>query len=378
MTGIFFYAPMKAPDDPVPSGDRRIARLLWRALQIGGYTPILASRLRAHNGAGDAERQRQIREQAELECQRLAAVYRETGAPRPSAWLTYHVYYKAPDWLGPRMSRDLGIPYLIVEPSFAPKRAEGLWREGHRSTAKAISAADWLFCLNRLDMACVRPLVKSTARLRYLSPFIEAADRKPGLDRNDLAARWRLDADRHWLLAVGMFRHGDKLTSYRRLAEAVRQLPGQDWQLLVVGDGPALSDVAAAFSGNTAVHLLGQCDAPTIDALMAAAALYVWPAAGEAFGMAFLEAARQGLPAVAGHERGVPDIVLDGVTGLLVPPDRPVAFANAVRRLLDAPAERRRFGIAARKSIARHHSLETAAARLTGAIATVSREHPIR
>ncbi|WP_199699382.1 hypothetical protein [Oleomonas cavernae] len=52
---IAFYAPLKSPDDPVPSGDREMARLLFAALARAGYAPELASRLRLYNGRGDAD-----------------------------------------------------------------------------------------------------------------------------------------------------------------------------------------------------------------------------------------------------------------------------------------------------------------------------------
>ncbi|MDF2367720.1 glycosyltransferase family 4 protein, partial [Sneathiella sp.] len=66
--------------------------------------------------------------------------------------------------------------------------------------------------------------------------------------------------------------------------------------------------------------------------------LYVWPACGEAYGMAFLEAEGCGLPVVAGNIRGVPDVVMNNKTGLLTPPEDAVAFAGAIDRLLaDAP-----------------------------------------
>ena len=46
---IAFYAPLKPPDHPVPSGDRRVAQLLWQALQMGGHEPVLASRFRSRD-----------------------------------------------------------------------------------------------------------------------------------------------------------------------------------------------------------------------------------------------------------------------------------------------------------------------------------------
>ena len=61
----------------------------------------------------------------------------------------------------------------------------------------------------------------------------------------------------------------------------------------------------------------------------------VAPAVDEPYGMTVLEAGSHGLPVVATRSGGHPEMVQDGVTGLLVPPDDPKALARALERLLD-------------------------------------------
>ena len=51
---VMFYAPLKPPTHPVPSGDRRIARLLMRAIEAAGHSVELATRFRSRDGSGDA------------------------------------------------------------------------------------------------------------------------------------------------------------------------------------------------------------------------------------------------------------------------------------------------------------------------------------
>ncbi|MBT3702733.1 MAG: glycosyltransferase, partial [Alphaproteobacteria bacterium] len=82
---------------------------------------------------------------------------------------------------------------------------------------------------------------------------------------------------------------------------------------------------------------------------------------GEAYGMALLEAQASALPVVAGNLRGVPDVVRDGETALLVPPEDPAAFAAAVKRLLEDQNLRQRFGSRAALFVAEDRSLERAA-----------------
>ena len=50
---IAFYAPLKSPDHPVPSGDRRVAQLFFAALRVAGHDAFLASRFRSYEGRGD-------------------------------------------------------------------------------------------------------------------------------------------------------------------------------------------------------------------------------------------------------------------------------------------------------------------------------------
>src|SRR5437899_5024813 len=99
---IAFYAPLKSPTHGTPSGDRRVAGLLLDALAHAGHRVQVASTFRTYDGDGDAARQRALRAQGEALAEQLAADWKAGAADaRPELWFTYHLYYKAPDWLGP-------------------------------------------------------------------------------------------------------------------------------------------------------------------------------------------------------------------------------------------------------------------------------------
>lgn len=370
---VAFYAPMKPPDHPVPSGDRRMARLLMSAVEMGGHAVELASRFRAYDGIGDPPTQRALAIQGHDEARRLLLRYRQCDAPQ--AWITYHVYHKSPDWLGPAVACGLGIPYIVVEPAHAPKRAGGAWDVGFQGAARALGKADALLCLTRLDLALIAPLAKPGAVVEFLPPFLDAgpyfdaAYRRPQL-RQELSQRYGLDPDETWLLAIGMMRRRDKLDSYRLLGQALQRLPAQGWLLLVVGDGAERGAVEAAL-GPRAIYA-GEQPPEAIARFCAAADLCVWPAMGEAYGMALLEAQAAGLPVLAGNARGVPDVVDDGVTGVLVPPDDAACFATALRELLADPARRANLGAAAQRRAATH-DLPAVAARLDALLRELTR-----
>jgi glycosyltransferase involved in cell wall biosynthesis len=369
---VAFYAPLKPPTAAVPSGDRQMARTLMAALAASGHDVELASRFRSRDGAGDPDRQRRLAGLGRRLAERLIRRY-GTMPPRrrPAAWFTYHLYHKAPDWLGPRVAGALGIPYLVAEASFAPKRENGAWALGHAAVREAIRRADAIIGLNSHDMTCVARLVADPERLHAFRPFADVAPFAAAAEartahRAGLVSALNLDPAAVILLAVAMMRPGDKLASYRLLGSALAPLAGAPWQLVVVGDGSARDDVRSALAplGAERVRFAGERAGADLPRFYAAADVCVWPAVNEAYGVSLLEAQAAGVPVVAGRVGGVGDIVRDGETGLLVAPGDPAGFGAAVHSLLRAPDVRARFSAAARRITARDHTIEAAARRL--------------
>ena len=364
---IAFYAPLKSPGHARPSGDRRIAQLFINALQLAGCEVELASEMRAWEGAGDAHRQAQIKAQGQQAAAQLIARYRkQPAAQKPRCWFTYHPYHKAPDWMGPAVSEALDIPYIIAEASVAHKQQLGRWSDGYAQALEAVRRADLIFNLNSNDLAGLRPFVRRPENIISLKPFMNipaSANTTKLRLRDDIAAQRNLEPNRYWLLCVAMMRNDSKLESYRILADTTARIERSDWQLLVVGDGPAESAVRDLFNFHPPgrVHLLGRLDADFICRLMRASDLLVWPAQNEAFGMAVLEALGCGLPVVAGHSGGIGDIVSHTVTGLLVEQPDGRTMAAAVEKLLADPTTLARMSVASLAAFHRHHRLDHAA-----------------
>ncbi|MGH7093664.1 MAG: glycosyltransferase family 4 protein [Stellaceae bacterium] len=364
---VAFYAPLKPPDHPVPSGDRRLARLFLAALRRAGYAPSVASRLRAYDGIGDARRQAAVAARAEQTAARLMQQWREQPAEAPRLWFTYHHYYKAPDFLGPVVCDGLGIPYVVAEASFAAKRAAGPWALYHHAAEAALRRADAVIGLNPADRAGVLSVLDDPARWVALPPFLDAAAYRPAPRRNIGPAR---------LITVAMMRAGDKFVSYRLLGEALARLGDLAWTLEVIGDGPARAAVAAALAPlGERVAFAGALPEGEIAGRLAGADLFVWPAINVAFGMALLEAQASGLPVVAGASGGVGGIVADNATGLLVPPGDAAAFAEAMRSLIADPARRLTMAKAAWRKVRQEHDLTRAAAALQVLITRLRMAH---
>jgi glycosyltransferase involved in cell wall biosynthesis len=348
---VAFYAPLKPPDHPVPSGDRRVARLLIAALESRGHEVVLASRLRSRDPTGT-----RLARFAALAPRLAARVVRRLKPNPPAAWLTYHLYDKAPDWIGPAVSRAFGIPYLVAEASVAPSRAEGPRAIGHRAVLDALAQARAVLALSRRDMECLAPSLPDASRLIHFPPFLDAAP---------FAAAPRRTNDPPRLLAIGMMRPGAKRDSYHLLSQALIRLTDRAWTLDIVGDGPARAEIEADFAPLAdRIRFLGAAEPAALPALCASADLAVWPAVDEAFGMALIEAQAAGTPVVAGGYGGVPEVIADGATGLVTRPGDVAGFAAAVAALLDDPAGRETMGRAARAHVRAHHDLPAAASRL--------------
>jgi glycosyltransferase involved in cell wall biosynthesis len=105
-------------------------------------------------------------------------------------------------------------------------------------------------------------------------------------------------------------------------------------RLLIVGDGPLRDELEAQVpaSFRNSVHFLGtRSDIPQI---MAASDVVVLPSSYEPFGMVLVEAMAAARPVIGTRVDGIPELIDDGITGLLVPPDDSVALSDAILRIL--------------------------------------------
>lgn len=362
---IAFYAPLKAPDHPVPSGDRAMARLLIRALQAGGHAVDVACDLRSY--AEHETDQAPIRAAANSEIDRLREAWATAPNQAPDLWFTYHLYYRAPDWIGPPMARLLNIPYVVAEASFAMKRATGVWSMGHDAVRQALRQAGLVLALARGDIAGLAKVPVPESRIVPLAPFVDvgALQRASGAVPKRQARAALLGGDAAAgpvLLAVGMMRHRAKLESYRLLAQALGQLADLDWTLVIVGDGPARGRIEALFAGLPAarVRFLGAVPADAMAPVYQGADIFTWPGVNEAYGMVYLEAQSCGVPVVATDSGGVANVVHNGTSGILVGAGQAGAYADALGRLITDAAKRQALGRCAQRFVAETHSLEQA------------------
>jgi glycosyltransferase involved in cell wall biosynthesis len=151
-------------------------------------------------------------------------------------------------------------------------------------------------------------------------------------------------------------------TLLRAFARAVASLP--ELTLEIAGDGPlraALETLAVQLGVDRAVTFAGRV--ARTEPVYERAAVVVVPSRGEGFGMVALEAAERGRAVIASAVGGLPEIVEDGATGLLVPPDDVERLAAAIAELAADSARAAVFGAAARRRALREFTLDRCADR---------------
>jgi glycosyltransferase involved in cell wall biosynthesis len=156
------------------------------------------------------------------------------------------------------------------------------------------------------------------------------------------------------IMAVG------RLVSYKGFEFLLQAMQNIDAKLLLIGTGPArmqLQLAAERFGVSNKAYLLGAVD--DLVPYYKASSMLVLPSVSraESFGMVQIEAMAAGIPVINTQiDSGVPEVSIDGVTGITVPPRDPAALATAIRTLLDSPTMRVNYGQAGALRAEREYS----------------------
>ena len=164
--------------------------------------------------------------------------------------------------------------------------------------------------------------------------------------------------DRRVLMHISNFRAVKRVRDVVRIfAKVAAETPSV---LVMVGDGPerpAAEDEARALGVTNSVFFLGKIE--TVAPLLASADVFLLPTSSESFGLSALEAMASGVPVVGSDSGGLPEVVTNGVTGLLYPVGDVDSMAAGVLSIITHPSRQADMGAAGAEDARKRFALDT-------------------
>jgi glycosyltransferase involved in cell wall biosynthesis len=259
----------------------------------------------------------------------------------PAVVLTYHMDASADGLKGAmfELHREMLQPWILSHANRVLVSS--------RDYADSSALARTEEALNRIDVC----------------PFgVDSVRFQPG-DESTLRTELGIDERTPVLLFVGALDAAHRFKGLDVLLVALASLRGPQWSLVVVGDGDERSrfqNVVRGLGLESRIAFAGDVSDELLPRYYRLADLHVLPSTSraEAFGLVTLEAAACGLPSIVSDLPGVRANVIDGTTGLVVPPADANALASAIDRLLRSPEYRRSLGGHARLRVEREYRWE--------------------
>ncbi|MCL4553382.1 MAG: glycosyltransferase family 4 protein [Candidatus Marsarchaeota archaeon] len=217
------------------------------------------------------------------------------------------------------------------------------------------------------------------ARIRLVYPGVDVNRFHPRVTGARVRARYGINGDKV-ILTTGRLAAGERYKGHDTVIECMptilNQIPNVAY--LVVGDGPdrwRIETLARKHNLDGRVVFAGAVPEEELPEFYAACDVFVMPSREgqnkhggtitEGFGIVFLEAGASGKPVVGTRVGGIPDAVVDGVTGLLVTPGNKKQLAEAIIALLQDPTLEKRLGEAARSRAEQEFQWDFAARRVS-------------
>ena len=232
------------------------------------------------------------------------------------------------------------------------------------------------YALARADRVSATGMRLAEATLRYMPPGKDVAVIPYGVDLDRFSPRQGNVGDSFVAGSVGRL-SPEKGLKYllQAMATVIREEPRA--RLLLAGGGPeraALERLASRLGLAGRVEFAGEVAHEQVPDVLARMDVFAMPSTWEGFGVAALEAEAMELPVVASNVHGIPDVVEDGVSGILVPPKDVDALVAAILRLLRDGEERRRMGHAGRELVACRYSWTDSTRRMEALYEELTRE----
>jgi glycosyltransferase involved in cell wall biosynthesis len=243
--------------------------------------------------------------------------------------------------LGALAAKLAGVPCVLSRRvDSVPKGRLSRWSYG--------ALNDRIICISQAIFDVLRRFGVRRDRLVLIRSSVRAEDWQSPAPREAFLAEFALPAE---ALVIGVVAQLVPRKGHAYLFEAARML-GPRVRIVCFGEGASRGELegkAAELGMSDAVRFAGHRN--DLPRWMGNLDLVVHPATMEGLGVSLLQAASAGVPVVASAVGGIPEAILDGVTGRLVPPRDVAALGTTIRELLHDPARRAAMGQAARQRV---------------------------
>lgn len=341
-----------------PGGAERIVHDIATGLDRERFEPVVVSVKPATGDvagwladAGVPVRSISMRSRLDVcAARRLARLLREERVEVLHAHLVHAIH------LGAKAAARAGVRVFVATIHDMQLMLEG-WRL--RAMRRAAGALDAAACVSEAARAqYVECLGAPRARTRVVPNGVDVSRFEGPFDRGAARGSLGLAPDDLVVAALGRLRPEKGYdTALRAMVEVTKAEPRA--RLVIIGDGPErarLERLARRLGLGDRAAFAGQRD--DVPRLLVAADCMVVPSRFEGFGLAAAEGMAAGLPVIASNVYALPELIEDGESGLLCPPDDPAALARAVLRVLRDRELARRLGDRARQRVRARFSLD--------------------
>jgi len=267
------------------------------------------------------------------------------------------------------LSRLLGLPFSFTAHAYDVWREQLLLPEKLRAARFAVTCTE----CNRQHLAAT-----------YAVPLEKIVTVHHGVDVNRYVPVERASTAEPYIISVGRL---VEQKGFDRLLRACRRLveSGESFRCEIIGDGPLrdrLGGLITEYGLGDRVALVGRLHQEDLRRRYAAADMFVLfcvPASDDdrdGIPNVLIEAMATELPVVSTDFSGVPEIVVDGETGILVGTDDETVQAEAIRRMLHDPQLRRQLGRAGRRRVMEGFTIEASAAHLDAVFSRLATSEP--
>jgi glycosyltransferase involved in cell wall biosynthesis len=224
---------------------------------------------------------------------------------------------------------------------------------------KVLNAADAIIVASKAVFNEAASLVKDVGKIHLIPNGVDTKRFNPALNGNIIRERFAIE-DKQVIFAL---RHHRPVygISYLLLAAKLILDKRKDAAFIIGGDGPLLDYhkmLTRRLGISSYVFFTGRIPREEVPLYYAASDVVVVPSLQEAWGLVATEAMACGKPVVASRVGGLPDQVIDGYNGFLVPPRDPRALADRILYLLENPSEARRMGLNGRRLAEERFNIE--------------------